>query len=387
MSRPAWLDPTDRTLVALTLAIKLAVIVLGVVAALFGHADVGNPLSAWDRWDAPHYTDIAVFGYVANDPGTLVGPSGYRQVYPGDLDLYIVFYPLFPWLVGAVTAVIGAPVLAAFLVTGVASLVVAPLLRRVVAADLGDAIGMRAAFFLLVFPTAYFLHIGYTEALFLALAFASFWLARTDRWWLAGLAAALATLTRVNGLVLLPALAVEAWLQWRADPDRRLRVEWLAIGGVAIGFAAYLALNLAVYGEAFAFARIQDEHWFKSLAPPWDGIAGVLNWTGHEDPDTALMLGWVELAFIGLGLAGTIASAWLRFRPSWTVWMAGSWLLITSTGFVQSAPRYDIVLFGLFAWFAVMAERRPAVGAVISAGSVALLGWFAWRFASGQWAF
>jgi hypothetical protein len=366
----------------------VAVIGLGIAAALMGHGSLDNGiLSTWDRWDAPHYTDIAVFGYMANDPGNLVGPNGYRQVYPGDADLFIVFYPLYPWLVGAANALIGTPVVAAFLVTGVASLFVAPLLRRVVAIDLGEVIGARSAYFLLVFPTAYFLHIGYTEALFLALAFASFWLARTDRWWLAGGAAALATLARVNGLVLLPALAVEAWLQWRADPSRRLRVEYLAIGGVVIGFGAYLALNYAVYGDALAFQRIQSEHWFKHLAPPWDGLAGVIGETTGGDPDRALMNGWVELLFIGLALVGTVASAVLHFRPSWTVWMAGNWLLITSTSFVLSTPRYDLVLFALFPWFAVMAERRPWVGAAISAISLAALGWFAWRFASGQWAF
>jgi hypothetical protein len=324
---------------------------------------------------------------MADDPGTLVGPNGYRQVYPGDVDLYIVFYPLYPWLVGAVTALIGAPVVAAFIVTGIASLFVAPLLRRLVAADLGQVVGARSAYFLLVFPTAYFLHIGYTEALFLALALGSFWLARTDRWWLAGGAAALATLTRVNGLLLLPALAVEAWLQWRADPDRRLRVEWLAIGGVVIGLAAYLALNAAVYGDAFAFARIQREHWFKELAPPWDGIGGVLDRIGISEPEDSLLYGWVELLFIGLGLGGTLAAAVLRFRASWTVWMAGNWLLITSTSFVLSTPRYDLVLFALFPWFAVIAERRPLLGVIISVASLAGLGWFAWRFAAGQWAF
>ena len=34
---------------------------------------------------------LAVFGYMADDPGTLVPPPGYAQVFPGDLDLYIVF--------------------------------------------------------------------------------------------------------------------------------------------------------------------------------------------------------------------------------------------------------------------------------------------------------
>jgi hypothetical protein len=386
MPRPAWLDRTDLNLIALTLAIKVAVVALGIVAALMGHGSLDDGiLSTWDRWDAPHYTDIAVFGYMANDPGNLVGPNGYRQVYPGDADLFIVFYPLYPWLVGAVNAVTSAPVVAAFLVSGIASLFVAPLLRRLVAIDLGDLIGARSAYFLLVFPTAYFLHIGYTEALFLALAFLSFWLARTDRWWLAGGVAALATLARVNGLILLPALAVEAWLQWRADPSRRLRVEWLAIGLVAVGFGVYLGLNQVVYGEPFAFLVPQKEHWYKSLAWPWDGIDGVLGWLRAPKPDNVLMQGWMELLFIAIGLAATVHTA-LRFRPSWFAWMAGNWLLFVSTSFVMSTPRYVLTLFPMYVSLA-LASRRTATLVLISAVSLAAMIYFAGRFASGVWAF
>nr|MBA3740566.1 glycosyltransferase family 39 protein [Chloroflexota bacterium] len=204
----------DRSLLTWTLLVKLGVLVIGFVALWVATGSAPRLLEPWDRWDAPHYTDIAVFGYMANDPGTLSAP-GYSQVYPGDLDLYIVFFPLFPWLVAAVNAFIGAPVVAAFAVATVASLFVAPILYRLVAADCGGRIGLWSAGFLLIFPTAYFLHIGYTESLFLALAFGSMWLARTDRWWGAGLLGGLAALSRVNGLVLIPALMVEAYLQWR----------------------------------------------------------------------------------------------------------------------------------------------------------------------------
>ncbi len=105
------------------------------------------------------------------------------------------------------------------------------MLYRLVAVDLGERVGRWSAILLLVFPTAYFLHIGYTESLFLALAFGSLWMGRSGRWWDAGVLGALAALTRINGLVLIPALAVEAWLQWRRD--RRVRTSWLGIGLVA----------------------------------------------------------------------------------------------------------------------------------------------------------
>jgi hypothetical protein len=379
------LDRTDALLLAWTLGTKLAVIALGVAALWLGTDTPPGLFDPWDRWDAPHYTDIAVFGYMADDPGSLVPPPGYAQVFPGDLDLYIVFFPLYPWLVGAVNAVIGAPVAAAFVVSTVASLFVAPMLHRLVAVDLGPRVALWSAGLLLVFPTAYFLHIGYTESLFLALSLASLWLARTNRWWAAGIVGGLAALTRANGLILIPALAVEAWLQWRTH--RRFEVAWIgALAGVAIGFAIYLGLNLAVYGDPFAFSEIQRSHWFKQLSPPWDGIAGMIRWTASADADNALMLGWMELLFTWLGLGATVLTA-LWLRPTWAAWMAGNWLLIVGTGFVMSVPRYSLVLFGIVVWGAIAAERWRPVGWLLVAGSATAMAWFAWRFAVGQWAF
>ena len=278
-----FLDRTDAQLLAWTLITKVAVLAIGYVALSAAIGGTPGFLDPWHRWDAPHYTDIAVFGYMANDPGNLSSP-GYSQVFPGDLDLYIVFFPLFPWLIAAVNAVIGEPIVSAFLVATVASLFVAPLLYRLVSVDLGHGIGLWTAGFLLVFPTAYFLHIGYTESLFLSLAFGSMWLARTNRWWLAGLLAALAALTRVNGLILAPALAVEAFLQWRVDPERRLRVAWLAIAGVGIGFGIYLVVNQVVYGDPFAFSVIQREHWFKNVTWPWVGLEGMVALVAQREP-------------------------------------------------------------------------------------------------------
>ncbi len=381
-----FLDRTDAQLLAWTLLTKVGVLAIGYVALWVATGGApGGLLEPWDRWDAPHYTDIAVFGYMADDPGNLSAP-GYQQVYPGELDLYIVFFPLFPWLVAAVNAAVRDPVVSAFVVATVASLFVAPVLYRLVKVDLGHRIGLWSAGLLLVFPTAYFLHIGYTESLFLALAFGSLWLARTNRWWLAGLLALLAALTRVNGLILAPALAVEAWLQWRVDPGRRLRVEWLAIAGVGIGFGIYLAVNQVVYGDLMAFSDIQRGHWDKELTWPWEGIGGVLAWFGDPSPDSAFMYGGMELLFIGIGLVATVATAiWLR--PTWAVWMAGNWLLSVSTGFVLSVPRYSLALFGIMVWGAIIAERWRVAGWVLATGSAMAMAYFAWRFGAGQWAF
>lgn len=387
----AWLEPSDRRLIALTWAVKLAILAVGALAyVIYTGNSFHSPedlLRIWNRWDAPHYLDLVVFGYRATDAGDLFGPNGYRSVYPGDLPLYIVFYPLFPWLATVVNVLLNDPLASAFVVSTVASMFAAPLLYRLVRQDEEPAVAMRAAWFLLIFPTSYFLHIGYTEALFMALVLGSFLAARTERWWLAGVLGGLAALARVNGLILIPALAAEAFTQWLRRPaeERRIRFEWLAIGLVAIGFMGYLALNRAVYGDAFTFLRIQHEHWYKSLDWPWNGISGVFRWLGSPVLDNVLMLGWMELLFIAIGLVATVHAAF-RFRLSWFAWMAGNWLLFVSTSFVVSVPRYALTLFPLYVSLALLSRRRLAL-VLVSGVSLAGLVYFAGRFANGVWAF
>jgi len=387
----AWLTHTDRRLIGLTWLVKLGVLLVGAIAYVsFRNGVIDGPgvlLQMWSHWDAPHYLDLVVFGYRAGDSSALIGPNGYRSIYPDDLALYIVFYPLFPWLATLVNVLVGDPLVSVFVVTTVASMFVAPLLYRLVRQDEEPSVALRAAWFLLIFPTAYFLHIGYTEALFMALVLGSFLAARTERWWLAGALGGLAALARINGLVLIPALAAEAFTQWlqRPSEERRLRVEWLAIGLVAVGFGLYLALNYVIYGSPFEFLRIQHEHWYKSLAAPWDSISGALGWFSSDKPDNQLMYGFMELLFVGIGLVGTIFAAF-RFRPSWFVWMVGNMLLFVSTSFLLSTPRYALTLFPLFVTLALASARTWAL-VLISAISIAGLIYFAGRFATGVWAF
>jgi hypothetical protein len=162
-------------------------------------------------------------------------------------------------------------------------------------------------------------------------------------------------------------------------------VEWLAIGLVALGFGIYLGLNYAIYGTPFEFLRVQHDHWFKSLAAPWDAVSGAFNWFRSEKADSRLMYGFMELLFVGVALAGTIFAAF-RFRPSWFIWMAGNTLLFVSTSFLLSTPRYALTLFPLFVTLA-LASARTWMLVLLSAVSIGGLIYFAGRFATGVWAF
>lgn len=361
----------DGRVVAFVLTMKGLLIVYGVVSfAVLQNQWPGGSLELWNRWDAPHYLDIARQGYVST----------------GVESRWIVFYPLYPWTVRAFAVVLQDYLLSAFVVSGLASIAAALLLRRLVALDEDERTTRASVFFMLVFPTAYFLHIGYTESLFMALALGSFLAARRRVWWLAGALGALAALARVNGLLLIPALAVEAYAERREDPQRGFRPEWLFVLLVGLGFAVYLALNKYALGDPLAFLRVQEEHWFRSFTWPWVSVGEAWRSARWREPSEAVMVGAMELLFALVGLGCTLWCA-LTSRKSYAVWMATNWLLFTSTRFLLSVPRYTLIMFPVYILFARAATRRPTVGAVIAVWSLLLFALFAAQFARGHWAF
>jgi hypothetical protein len=364
--RPARLHwtPADTETAFLVLVLKglvLAVAALG-IGTLFDQYE--NWATLWNRWDASHYLSLAENGYTAT----------------GDGRFSIVFYPLYPWLVRAAAFFCRSYFGGALLVSGVASVVTGLLLRRLVELDEPAKLARLAIWFLFIFPTAYFLHIGYTESLFLALVLGSLLAARMEFWALAGTLGAFACLTRVNGLLLGPTLLMEAWLRYRVT--RRIDWRWLWIGATGLGFAGYLFLNYRVTGDPFAFSPIMEEHWYKKMMPPWVGIRDV--WL--RIPGFNLTEGLHEFIFIVFSFLCTVW-CWVKLRPTYAIWMTLNWLFINSTTYVVSVPRYCLTLFPIFILFARFAAKRPLAGRILTALSLLLLALFAMKFAHGTWAF
>jgi hypothetical protein len=360
----------DWGLIRLTLVVKCLVLALGGISYKVWQNQPFDSLlgwlNVWNRWDAIHYQSIA--------------SNGYQAV--GEARFTLVFFPLYPLLIRAVAYLAGDYILSAFIVSGVASIAAVLLLKRLATSDESEVTARRAVWFFIIFPTSYFLHIGYTESLFLALVLGCFLAAREGRWHLAGGLSLLAALCRVNGLLLFPVLVIEAVQEYRTA--RRWRWQWLWAAGALVGFGFYLLLNYQVSGDAFTFLTYQKEHWFRNLAAPWTGMRAAFNsmWRGSAE---AHMVGFEEFFFAALGLVATIFCARL-LRLSYTAWMAMNWLLFTSTTFMLSVPRYTLTLFPIYILFARLSQRAYW-SEVIAAWSLLFLALFAGLFASGRWAF
>jgi hypothetical protein len=358
----------DRLIIGWVLAIKVLLLIFGAKAyRIFENQPLPESLGwlkIWDRWDSGHYQRLAQFGYEA------------------DSILKAWFYPLFPWTVRVAGRLCDDYLAGAFLVSSVASVCAALLLFRLVRLDFSPAIARQSVCFFLIFPTAHFLHIGYTESLFLALALGSILAAQTGRWELAALLGALAWMTRANGIVLLPTLAVAAAHQYWVT--RRWNWRWLWIALIPAGFGVYLLVNWQITGDPFSFWRTRMALFAAHTSWPWVGINGAIG-NLRRSPNQAEMVGTQELLFLALGLVCAVIS-WFKMRPVHAMWITASWVLFSSVSFLQSTPRYTLSMYPIFILFA-LAARHPFWRGLITVWSLLFLALFASLFVRGWWAF
>ena len=322
----------------------------------------------WRHWDALNYLKIAENGYTA----------------AGDDRFLIVFFPLYPLLVSITSVVTRDYLLAGFLVTAVASLAAGLVFRELVKLDHSERIAQSAVLFMFIFPTSYFLHIPYTESLFLALVIGCFLAARKRLWFTVAILGALACMTRVNGLVLVFALAFEVWEEYRET--RKFNTDWLFLAVVPAGFGFYLLLNYLIAGNPTMFMVYQNEHWHRYFRVPWEGLWEAWKRIFNPKVVDAQMNGVQEVLFVVIGLVATIVG-WRSMRNSYRAWMLVNWLIFVSTSFVLSVPRYTLTLFPLFISMALLARRTWSLNVLFICWSVLYLALFIARFVSGVWAF
>lgn len=366
---PKWLNVR----ILATVLITKALVLLFAVQAFEIFEDrsvnsVGGVFAIWQRWDALQYLKIAENGYTA----------------VGDDRFLIVFFPFYPLLVSVFSFLTGNYLVAAFFVTAIASIALGLVFRELVKLDHSETIAQLSVLFLFIFPTSYFLHIPYTESLFLSLTIGAFLAARKRAWLIAGILGGLACMTRINGLVLLPALALEVWQEHRET--RTLSSKWFFLLLIPAGFAVYLILNYVVAGDPLIFMTYQREHWYRYFRWPWEGIWETIKRVDNPKTIDAHMTGIQELFFVVVGLAALLIG-WNKLRNSYRIWMLLNWLLFVSTSFVLSVPRYTLTLFPIFILMAIAARRYWSLKVLFVVWSILFMAAFVIQFVRGMWAF
>jgi hypothetical protein len=362
-------------------------------------------------WDSEYYISIAADGY--DDPTMRAIPDYYtwelpmvstNAKRPDWVSMNHAFFPLYPYVMkGAMVPLslfglndLATATLAGVLVSMLGTLGAMIALYDLARTEMGESTGLRAAFYLLIWPAGMFLAQVYTEGLFLGLSFGALTLARRRRWLWAGLLAACATWTRAGGaLLLLPLL----WYWWYDDDLGWIGPRWFrrerlkgkiaprALLNLALACSpliAYLIWN-ALLGEEFHI--VESRFFSRGLLLINQSREGWRDAWDRLRSDNLQARAYFMVEFLGIAF-GYAACLLMLLRRNYRIIAVYSLLAITfslTSGSAQGMHRYVMaapVIFLLPARWG----RYEAFDRVWTLLNVLVMGIFAIMFSADFWA-
>ena len=352
-------------------------------------------------WDSEYYLSIALGGY--DDPQMRSIPPSFKWSYPqialkGEAPdewvsmnhAFLPFYPLVMRVLYYPLQIFGLHLIATATLSGVIASLLGTLLAMLAlhdlaCDDLGESGGVRAAFYLIIFPAGVFLAQVYTEGLFLGLSFAALALARRQQWICAALLAIGAVWTRAaGGLLLIPML----WYWWKSGGWQHLRnhFTWREVATLLMLFSPILAYVIwnAALGQPFHviesnfFSRgllLIDQSW-EAWRTAWEAMLD-----GRYSAERAYYL--IEFAAIAFGVIACLLM-WKRDKALLLYGLATIVFALTS-GAAQGMHRYVMAAPAVFLVPALWG-RREAFDRSWTLGNVLLMGIYAAMFSFDFWA-
>lgn len=316
-------------------------------------------LLAFINWDGQHYLKLAMSGYPVP-----AGPSS-------------AFHPLLPALIGLGLLLGLGPIAAGLAVVTLASVLTLVFLQKLLPRDDTSSLWLFASF-----PTAFYLSVVYSEALFLAALLGLIWALRArERAWLALACAALLPLTRGQGLWIALPLAA-AWIFMRGLERRSLAA---ASAGYALGVLLYLGFYGWRYGDPLAGFAVQKMFVFGNTIP---NLFDPQRFADFLVQPPARFLDTVNSGLDKLMILVSLAALALGVRRSPDAFVAAAWIcLALAPAMMGSGGSYARHALSAWACFVISAgpALRPALKWVLVAAGFALQAWLAWNFGGNRW--
>ncbi len=304
-------------------------------------------LPFWTGTDSRHYLDIAEDWYLSE----------------GSVDrlVQLVFLPGYPLLVRLARLLTGDCLTAGLLVSALCLAGAGVLFYRLLRLDLPHGTAQRALLFLCLLPGSFFYVSPMSESLFLLCALGCVYLARREKWLLAGLCGAWAAFTRSLGLTLLVPLIMElvAVLARRKLGAGAVVLRLVSLLLIPLGFAAYCVVNWFVAGDPFQFMTYQSEHWSQHLGLFFNTAAyqSELAISCFSDRTSQFFGLWLPNLIYVFGALALVAAAAEKLRPSYTAWFIAYYVIAIGATWLLSAPRYLMAMPILPLSLALLTEK------------------------------
>lgn len=339
-------------------------------------------------WDSEYYVGIAVGGYDDPEAGYARNPATGLPIAKN-----YSFFPLYPYLMSAAAlplkifglSAIGTATLAGSIITLLGTLAGLFAVWDLTQGLFDEDSAWRAAFYMLVFPSAFFFAQIYTEGLFVGLAFSALMLTKRKQWVWASLLGLLAAWTRAHGAALtLPLLL--AWVintDWKSNLRSQLTWKWFLQGLLAflplIGYFIWRTSPLGKGWEelqVFYFGR--GLMTIESSIQSWKDAYFYARYMSQE----GLIYFGIEVFTILLGL---ICSVWLiRRDPVVALFSLAVVVLSVFSGSAQSMARYMLIAPSIFITLGYWGKNK-IVDKAWTLASILLMGMSVLLFSYDMW--
>ena len=313
-------------------------------------------LRDWVRWDANNYIRIATLGY-----------DGY---YENKMATTLVFFPLYSWIMKLFHIFIPSIAACGLIVSSLCYGLGCVFLYALVSDDYGKCVAKRAVILISVFPFSFFFGAIMPESVFFFTGCACMYFARKGRFVISGIWGALASLSRMQGL-LLAIFFVTEWLNtykpFTLIRHKKYSTLWKSIFTkltpvliMPIGTLIYLYENYRVTGDAFKFLEYQETVWGQHAQ--YFGVTVADNFTNiltdYLSESSTLCI-WIPQFVLFFLCCATLIYGIRHHKSGYILFLVLYLIMNYTPSLLLSGGRYMTVAFPMFIILAEFFEKHP----------------------------
>lgn len=319
---------------------------------------------SFGNFDGVHYLRLATTGYQA---------SQFSQA----------FFPLYPLLIKIYT-INNLQLLTGLAISNLFFILALYVLYQLFKLDYNQKTSFSSIILLLLFPTSFYFGAVYSESLFLFLIVTSIFLYRSNKFLAAGLCAALASATRIFGLMLIPLFFIELYSQIKKGELKVKSEEFIkaviSLFLIPMGTILYMWYLKVNFQNPLYFLTSQPafgaERNTKIILLPQVLFRYLKILLTVPATTSQFWVGVLELSFTLIPLF-ILIWAYKKIRFSYWIFTIGCLLLPTLTGTLSSMPRYALMSFLLLPFVSNQIRRYfNLVSFLLVILSAILLGFF-----------
>jgi Gpi18-like mannosyltransferase len=315
------------------------------------------------KWDSGWYLSIVENGYTYST----TGPSS------------AAFFPVYPILVKILSAIVPSVKISGYIVSNCCLLVASFYIYLLTITDTGDSTtARRSVFYLCISPVGFFFSSIYTESTFILFTIATVYYARTGRWLVSGIFGAIASATRMLGILIIIPVAYEYYETYRVNRGRQRMIgsDFFYLAIIPLGLLGFMTFLYFRFSDPFAMVTAQAQ-WGRHVSSLLNAIDTMFNL-----PRFYVWIFFGSFVVIMLSILGMLR---VHMRLSYVLYSLAYMVVTVFTGTFKSMPRIAGAIFPIYLFMSVFSSQKPIYDDMCTVFCLLFLSLFTILFANGYW--